>query len=86
MARVKITIDFEADLDIVPGWGHLPEDWVALVKKRLTEETSYKPTVEIKAVEVEGFNCTRTTLDVLEDKIARGPGWGPFAVREPNQV
>jgi hypothetical protein len=50
--RVKINLTFEADLDMVPGWGHYALDWVDLVRHRLAAEGShYNPSVTINSVE-----------------------------------
>jgi hypothetical protein len=49
--RVTITLRFSADLDAVPGWGHAPDDWVALVRRELERNSHYNTKVEIVSVE-----------------------------------
>ena len=49
--RVKITLAFEADLDMIPGWGHEPKDWVAYVENCLSGNQHYHPTTQIVNVE-----------------------------------
>jgi hypothetical protein len=45
--RVEITLKFCADLDMVPGWGHKPEDWENLAARELTHNSHYNTTVEV---------------------------------------
>ena len=51
-SRVKIELTFEADLDMVPGWGHEPEDWVNYVTQNLMSST-YNSCVTVHKVEKE---------------------------------
>lgn len=51
MPRVSINLTFSADLDMVPGWGHQPEDWVALVERDLCRNSHYDTKVVIHSVD-----------------------------------
>ena len=53
-SRVKIELTFEADLDMVPGWGYEPEDWVNYVTQNLMTNRHYNPCVTVHKVEKEG--------------------------------
>lgn len=48
--RVEITLKFSADLDMVPGWGHVPVDWVEYVKHRLAGNDHYHTQTEVVSV------------------------------------
>lgn len=50
--RVSISLTFSADLDMVSGWGHQPEDWVDLIKSDLCRNSHYGTEVEIHSVQV----------------------------------
>lgn len=45
--RVEINLTFSANLDMVPGWGHTPDDWIALIKHELLRNSHYDTRVEI---------------------------------------
>jgi len=49
--RVHITLSFSADLDMIPGWGHQPEDWVQLVTRDLNRNSHYNTEIEVHTVE-----------------------------------
>jgi hypothetical protein len=53
-SRVKIELTFEADLDMVPGWGYEPEDWVNYVTQNLMTNRHYNPCVTVHKVVKEG--------------------------------
>jgi hypothetical protein len=50
--RVAITLTFTADLDMVEGWGHQPEDWVNLIKSELHRNSHYETEVDVQSVQV----------------------------------
>jgi hypothetical protein len=50
--RVIINLTFSADLDMVPGWGHTADDWVALVKRELERNGHYNPDCLVHTVHV----------------------------------
>lgn len=52
--RVKITLEFEADLDPVPGWGNKPEDWVGLLERNIPHQPHYNSTCKVLQVETVG--------------------------------
>lgn len=39
--RYRFTIEFEADRDMVPGWGHQVEDWVELATYQFKKQSHY---------------------------------------------
>lgn len=45
--RTEITMKFSVNLDLVPGWGDCPEDWIKLITSQFLSPEHYKPTVEI---------------------------------------
>jgi hypothetical protein len=49
--RYRIVIAFEADRDMVPGWGHQIEDWVALFTEPARRNSHYNVTTEIVEAE-----------------------------------
>lgn len=44
--RVKFIIEYEVDLDSVPGWGHQVEDWVELATCGVLRQTHYNTTAK----------------------------------------
>jgi hypothetical protein len=52
--RVKFLVEFEVNLDSLPGWGHQVEDWQKLVMEDFLRQTCYKP--EARVVELEVCN------------------------------
>jgi hypothetical protein len=50
--KTEFTIKFTADLDGVPGWGHQPEDWIALATREFDRQTHYHTKAEVLSVEV----------------------------------
>ena len=49
--RTKITLTFEVDLDMVPGWGRDPDDWVAYLERHAMLQKHYNPTFTVLSVE-----------------------------------
>ena len=45
--RVVIEVEFTADLDMVPGWGHEPQDWVDLIENALNVNKHYNTETKI---------------------------------------
>ena len=39
--KCKFTIEFEADLDAVKGWGYEPEDWHVLAMESVLRQRHY---------------------------------------------
>jgi hypothetical protein len=50
--RTRILVAFEADLDVVPGWGHQPVDWINLFTKETKLQSGYNTTATVLSVEV----------------------------------
>lgn len=47
--RVKFTVEFSADLDMVPGVNHNPEDWHNLVMREILRQTHYNTAAKVVA-------------------------------------
>jgi len=65
--RVKFTITFEVDLDLVPGVFHNASDWVNMVQRDFLRQTHYNACTSIvrAPVEVQSFDNTSTD-DLIE--------------------
>jgi hypothetical protein len=50
--RVRFTVEFEADLDMVPGWGYEPEDWHVLAMHEFKRYTRYATTARVVSSQV----------------------------------
>ena len=59
--RVSISLTFSADLDMVPGWGHQPEDWANMIKSDLCRNSHYDTEVDIHSVQVGKYTYDEST-------------------------
>jgi hypothetical protein len=46
-SRVRFTIEFEANLDMIPGWGYEPEDWHQLATREFERQTHYATSAKV---------------------------------------
>lgn len=52
MKRAKFAIEFEIDLDGVPGFGHHPQDWADYVARQLLTNSHYNPSLKIDGAQI----------------------------------
>ena len=50
--KTEFTIKFTADLDGLIGWGHEPEDWIALATRDFDRQSHYNTKVEVLDVKI----------------------------------
>jgi hypothetical protein len=50
--RTEFTIKFAADLDGVPGWGNIPNDWIELATENFKRQSHYNTSCELVSVEI----------------------------------
>lgn len=48
--RFEITIKYTVDRDMVPGWGHHPENWIDLATGTVRAQGHYHPEIEVVSV------------------------------------
>lgn len=51
--RFEIVIKFTGDLDMLPGWGHDPKDWVDLATASVLRQTHYNTAAEVVSTKPE---------------------------------
>lgn len=52
--RAEFTIKFSVDLDMVPGPGHSPDDWIRLAAKEFLHQRHYDAVAETISIKVNG--------------------------------
>jgi hypothetical protein len=52
--RCRILIEYEVDLDAVPGWGYAPADWIELAVSNVTRQSHYNTTYTVRGVSING--------------------------------
>ena len=52
--RCRILIEYEVDLDAVPGWGYAPADWIRLAVEGVTRQSHYNTTYTVRGVSING--------------------------------
>jgi hypothetical protein len=60
--RAEITMTFSVDLDAVPGWGHTPEDWIALIKREFCQQSHYNTEARVDVVTVKRKELQHASL------------------------
>ncbi|QKC99218.1 hypothetical protein [Mesorhizobium sp. NZP2298] len=50
--RAKIVMEFEVDLDMLPGWGHTTGDWVDLINRNFLLQTHYNAESRVVSADV----------------------------------
>jgi hypothetical protein len=48
--RAFINLTLAVDLDMMPGWGHSPTDWVALLRGALAQGPHYHPELTTESI------------------------------------
>lgn len=62
--RITITMQFEVNLDLVPGWGHEAQDWIEIIQREFLRQRSYKPATRLVAITHE---CNTDPVDAMEN-------------------
>jgi hypothetical protein len=66
--RVKFTMEFEVDLDMVPGFGHQPDDWKKFIVNTLAQQVPhYNPTIKMVAAELKCMDGKVASFRYLND-------------------
>jgi len=50
--RFKIVIEFEGDIDMVPGWGDNTADWVRMIARDFERQTHYNTSAKVISEEI----------------------------------
>ena len=84
--RTKIELTFEADLDISPGFGYSPEDWIKYILAELERNSHYNTKVTVNSVEKGSIPFNKETGKYERDKADYKTHDCAITLEEPKQV